>query len=71
MVFTRPGEGEEGYDGDASGKMLPLSLKPTSTDVSRTKVKKSTGEVKARSSREIGYLHRKAVGKYSFERLVV
>ena len=71
MVFTRPGDGEEGYDGDASGKMLPLSLKPTSTDVSRTKVKKSTGEVKARSSREIGYLHRKAVGKYSFERLVV
>lgn len=71
MVFTRPEEGEDGYEGDASGKMLPLSLKPTSTDVSRTKVKKSTGEIKARSNREIGYLHRKAVGKYSFERLLV
>lgn len=71
MVFTRPGEGEDGYEGDAGGKMLPLSLKPTSTDVSRTKVKKSTGEIKARSNREVGYLHRKAVGKYSFERLLV
>ncbi|KAJ5184213.1 hypothetical protein N7492_001829 [Penicillium capsulatum] len=71
LVYTRPGEGEDGDEGNASGKMLPLSLKPTSTDVSRTKVKKSTGEVKARSSREIGYLQRKAVGKYSFERLLV
>lgn len=71
MVFTRPGEGEDGYDGDAGGKMLPLSLKPASTDVSRTKVNKSTGETKSRSSREIGYLRRKAVGKYSFERLLV
>lgn len=51
--------------------MLPLSLKPASMDVSRTNLKKSTGEVKARNSREIGYLHRKAVGKYSFEKLVV
>ncbi|KAJ6183913.1 hypothetical protein N7519_005214 [Penicillium mononematosum] len=71
MVFTRPGEGEDGYDGDAGGKMLPLSLKAASTDVSRTKTKKSTGEVKNRSSREIGYLRRKAVGKYSFERLII
>lgn len=71
MVFTRPGEGEDGYDGDASGKMLPLSLKPASNDVSRTKVNKATGESKARTSREIGYLRRKAVGKYSFERLLV
>ncbi|KAJ5388702.1 hypothetical protein N7509_011243 [Penicillium cosmopolitanum] len=70
MIFTRPGEGEDGYDGDASGKMLPLSLKPTSADVSLAK-KKSTGETKARSSREIGYLRRKAVGQYSFEKLVV
>jgi hypothetical protein len=70
MVFTLPGEGEDGYDGDASGKMLPLSLKPTSGDVSLSK-KKSTGETKARSSREIGYLRRKAVGQYSFEKLVV
>lgn len=71
IVFTRPGEGEDGYDEDVSGKMLPLSLKPPSTDVSRTKVNKSTGESKSRSSREIGYLRRKAVGKYSFERLLV
>lgn len=71
MVFTRPGEGEDGYDGDASGKMLPLSLKPASTDVSKTKVNKATGESKSRTSREIGYLRRKAVGKYSFERLFV
>ncbi|KAJ5584929.1 uncharacterized protein N7459_004729 [Penicillium hispanicum] len=71
MVFTRPGEGEDGYDGDVGGKMLPLSLKPISNDVSRTKVKKSTGESKSRTNREIGYLRRKAVGKYSFERLLV
>ncbi|KAJ5811422.1 hypothetical protein N7474_007723 [Penicillium riverlandense] len=71
MVFTGPGDGEDGLDGEAGGKMLPLSLKAASTEVERTKVKKSTGEVKARSSREIGYLRRKAVGKYSFERLLV
>ncbi|KAJ5690730.1 hypothetical protein N7462_005122 [Penicillium macrosclerotiorum] len=71
MVFTRPGEGEDGYDADASGKMLPLSLKPSSTDVSLTKIKKSTGETKTRTNREIGYLRRKAVGKYSFERLLI
>ncbi|KAJ5953268.1 hypothetical protein N7454_000164 [Penicillium verhagenii] len=71
LVFARPGEGEDGYDGDASGKMLPLSMKPVSTDVSKTKVKKSTGETKARSNREITYMRRKEVGKYSFERLLV
>ncbi|KAJ5102249.1 hypothetical protein NUU61_004471 [Penicillium alfredii] len=71
MVFTRPGEGEDGYDGDAGGKLLPLSLKPGSADVEHTKLKKSTGETKNRTSREIGYLRRKAVGKYSFERLLV
>lgn len=71
MVFSRPGEGENGFDGDASGKMLPLSLKPASSNVSRAKVSKSTGESKSRSTREIGYLRRKAAGKYSFERLLV
>lgn len=71
MVFTRPGEGENGFDGDASGKMLPLSLKPASSNVSRVKVSKSTGESKSRSNREIGHLRRKAAGKYSFERLLV
>ena len=71
MVFTRPGEGEDGFEGDHGGKMLPLSLKAAANDVSHTKTKKSTGEVKNRSSREMGYLRRKAVGKYSFERLIV
>lgn len=71
MVFTPPGEGEDGYDVDASGKMLPLSMKPTTEKVSKTKIKKSTGETKARTSREIGYLNRKAAGRYSFERLLI
>lgn len=71
MVFTRPEEGEEGFDGDASGKILPLSLKPPSANVSRTKILNATGEVKTRTSREVGYLRRKAAGKYSFERLVI
>lgn len=71
LVFTQPEEGEDGYDADASDKMLPLSMKPASQKVSKTKVKKSTGESKVRSSREIGYLNRKAAGKYSFERLLI
>lgn len=61
---------EDGID-DASGKMLPLSLKAPGADVSRTKIKKGTGEVKTRSSREIGHLRRKQGGEYSFERLVL
>lgn len=72
MVFTAAdGEDGAGLDGEASGKMLPLSLKAPSADVSKTKVKKSTGEVRSRSSREIGHLRRKQAGKYSFERLIV
>lgn len=77
LTFAIP---EDGY-GEVSGKMLPLSLKAGSFGgsggsgagevVSRTKVKPTTGEVKQRTSREIGYLRRKAVGKYSFERLIV
>ncbi|KAJ5239129.1 hypothetical protein N7468_003748 [Penicillium chermesinum] len=70
MIFTQPEDGD-GFDADASGKMLPLSMKPASKNVSKTKVKKSTGETKARTSREIGYLNRKAAGKYSFERLLI
>ncbi|KAI9930491.1 hypothetical protein ASPWEDRAFT_153703 [Aspergillus wentii DTO 134E9] len=70
IVYT-PAEREDGDEGDATGKLLPLSLKAASADVSKTKVKKSTGEVKSRSSREMGYLRRKAGGKYSFERLIV
>ena len=58
---------------DAAGRMLPLSLKaPTGEgDVSRTKVKRTTGEVRSRSSREIGHLRRKRGGRYAFERLIV
>lgn len=76
LVYTAAGAdgtGEDGYiDGDAgANRMLPLSLKAASADVGKTKVKQSTGEVKNRSHREMGYLRRKAVGKYSFERLIV
>ncbi|KAI9035278.1 uncharacterized protein KD926_004222 [Aspergillus affinis] len=71
MVYGAP-DGDDALDGDAGGKLLPLSLKAVAThDVPSTKVNKATGEVKSRSSREIGYLKRKAVGKYSFERLLV
>ncbi|KAJ5638540.1 hypothetical protein N7528_000930 [Penicillium herquei] len=69
LVYAPPEEGDD--EGDASGKMLPLSMKPVSNDVSRTKVKKSTGEIKARSNREISYLRRKKAGKYSFEKLLI
>ncbi|KAA8648105.1 hypothetical protein EYZ11_012232 [Aspergillus tanneri] len=70
MVYATA-EGDDTLDGDVGGKLLPLSLKAGSADVGRTKVKRSTGEVKMRSNREIGYLRRKAAGKYSFERLIV
>ncbi|KAL3473950.1 hypothetical protein BJX99DRAFT_271947 [Aspergillus californicus] len=69
LVYGANDEDGEG-DGDASGKLLPLSLKATQ-DVSKTKVLKSTGKVVQRSKREIGYLRRKAAGKYTFERLVL
>ncbi|PLB37047.1 uncharacterized protein BDW47DRAFT_132431 [Aspergillus candidus] len=68
MVFETGVNGEEG---EGAGRMLPLSQKAASTEVSRTKVERSTGEVRTRSNREMGYLRRKAAGKYSFERLVV
>ncbi|KAL1857761.1 hypothetical protein Plec18170_002985 [Paecilomyces lecythidis] len=70
ITFAPPDEDD--LDPETGGKMLPLSLKAARHgDVSRKKVKKSTGEVKTRSSREIGYLRRKAMGKYAFERLLV
>lgn len=68
MVFETGVHGEEG---EGAGRMLPLSQKAASTEVSRTKVARSTGEVRTRSNREMGYLRRKAAGKYSFERLMV
>lgn len=73
LVFTSAADGveEDGVDAGAANRMLPLSLRSAAADVAKTKVKKSTGEVQNRSTREIGYLRRKAVGKYSFERLVV
>ena len=72
LVFAPAAEEEDGYDAGATNRMLPLSLKSSAaTDVAKTKVKKSTGEMQNRSTREIGYLRRKAMGKYSFERLVV
>ncbi|KAL6234581.1 hypothetical protein BDW75DRAFT_211975 [Aspergillus navahoensis] len=70
LVFGAQDEDVDGGDGDASGKLLPLSLK-AAKDVSKTKVLKGSGRVVQRSKREIGYLRRKAVGKYTFERLVL
>lgn len=67
------GDGIAADDNDIRNTMLPLSLggAPTTDLGSRTKMKKSTGEVKPMSAREIGYLRRKAVGDYSFERLIL
>lgn len=68
------------HNADAIGsdsRALPLSLKKTTAvqdgdeEVSRTKIRKATGEVKSRSNREMGYLKRKAVGKYSFEQIII
>ncbi|KAL2864432.1 uncharacterized protein BJX67DRAFT_361131 [Aspergillus lucknowensis] len=67
LVYGANDEDGEG-EGDASGKLLPLSLK-AAKDVSKTKVLK--GKVVQRSKREIGYLRRKAAGKYTFERLLI
>ncbi|KAL5045542.1 hypothetical protein BDW71DRAFT_79622 [Aspergillus fruticulosus] len=70
LIFGAQDDDADGGDGDASGKLLPLSLK-AAKDVSKTKVLKGSGRVVQRSKREIGYLRRKAVGKYTFERLVL
>ncbi|KAL3467713.1 hypothetical protein BJX64DRAFT_247234 [Aspergillus heterothallicus] len=64
------GAQDEDGEGDASGKLLPLSLKAVK-GVSKKKVLKGSGKVVERSRREMGYLRRKAAGKYTFERLVV
>ncbi|EFW19567.1 hypothetical protein D8B26_007777 [Coccidioides posadasii str. Silveira] len=62
---------------NTDSKILPLSLKLTTAsdmaaeEPSKTKVIKSTGEVKKRSQRDLSYLKGKAVGKYSFERIIV
>lgn len=59
--------------GPEDSQLLPLSLKKqdATQDVSKTKTHRGTGEVTKRSTREMGYLRRKAVGKYSFERIIV
>ncbi|GAM34629.1 hypothetical protein TCE0_015r02325 [Talaromyces pinophilus] len=62
-TYTFPKAGEE------DGKMLPLSLNTPDSDVSRTKIQKSTGEVKQRTKREIAYLQRQAVPDYSVVRI--
>ncbi|KAL1961193.1 hypothetical protein VTO42DRAFT_3138 [Malbranchea cinnamomea] len=64
---------------DASGfpndtRLLPLSLKLVGDQGIREADKKkllSTGEMRTRSAREVSYLKRKAVGKYSFERIIL
>lgn len=55
--------------GEEDGKMLPLSLNTPDSEVSRTKIQKSTGEVKQRTKREIAYLQRQAVPDYSVVRI--
>lgn len=55
-------------DGKESG-VLPLGLKPAPT-FSKTRVG-AGGELKRRSARDIGRLKSKAVGKYSFDRILV
>jgi hypothetical protein len=62
-TYTFPKAGEE------DGKMLPLSLDTPDSEVSRTKIQKSTGEVKQRTKREIAYLQRQAVPDYSVVRI--
>ena len=62
-TYTFPKAGEE------DGKMLPLSLNTPDSEVSKTKIQKSTGEVKQRTKREIAYLQRQAVPDYSVVRI--
>ncbi|EFR04709.1 hypothetical protein MGYG_07718 [Nannizzia gypsea CBS 118893] len=75
LVYNVP-EDSAGLEGGDS-KMLPLSLKVSGAqsgvndELSKKKVHKSTGEVRSRSGREIAHNKHKAVGKYSFERIVI
>ncbi|OKL57893.1 hypothetical protein UA08_06619 [Talaromyces atroroseus] len=62
-TYTFPQAGEE------DGKMLPLSLNTPESEVSQTKILKSTGEVTQRTKREIAYLRRQAVPDYSVVRI--
>ncbi|KAK2827838.1 hypothetical protein FQN49_007292 [Arthroderma sp. PD_2] len=78
LVYDTP-DYSAGVDGSDT-KMLPLSLKMTGTQsgvgdvgdrLTRNKVHKATGAVKTRSTRELAHMKHKAVGKYSFERIVI
>ncbi|KAM5445446.1 hypothetical protein MaudCBS49596_007505 [Microsporum audouinii] len=78
LVYGAP-DNSAGVEGSDS-KMLPLSLKVSgsqsgiggvSDELTRKKTHKSTGEVKPRSEREMAHKKHKAVGKYSFERIVI
>ncbi|KAF3483367.1 uncharacterized protein GIQ15_02691 [Arthroderma uncinatum] len=78
LVYDTP-ENSVGAEGSDS-KMLPLSLKMSGTqssvggvgdELTKNKIHKATGEVKPRSNREVAHLKHKAVGKYSFERIII
>ncbi|KAI5310757.1 hypothetical protein KEM55_002572 [Ascosphaera atra] len=74
LVFDVPSNAVAASNAAApsDSQLLPLSLKKQDpTDVGKTKTHKGTGEVRNRSTREMGYLRRKAVGPYSFERVFV
>ncbi|PGH13857.1 hypothetical protein AJ79_03425 [Helicocarpus griseus UAMH5409] len=64
-----PGQGVGGVSAAAGGAAVGADA-TAGDEVSRKKIRK-TGEVVQRSEREMGYLRRKAVGKYSFERIIV
>ncbi|KAI5286280.1 hypothetical protein KEM54_006910 [Ascosphaera aggregata] len=72
VVYETP-DYTAGLLGPEDSQLLPLSLRKQDATqaVSKTKTHRGTGEVTKRSTREMGYLRRKAVGKYSFERIIV
>ncbi|KAI5295137.1 hypothetical protein KEM52_002264 [Ascosphaera acerosa] len=72
VVYETP-DYASGALGPEDAQLLPLTLKKQddAQEITRTKTNKGTGEVIKRSTREMGYLRRKAVGKYSFERVIL
>ena len=61
---------EDQFDGAGTMGMLPLSLK-MEAGVSDYKVRRGGGQVLQRSQREKAGLQHRAVGRYSFERLIL
>ena len=51
-------------------RILPLGLHPTAAAISKTRIA-AGGEVVERTTRDIGRLKSRMVGKYSFERIVI